>query len=104
MPMKNLRWIPGTIVKVAGPISYEVELRNRARVRRHVDNMRRSRGGSRISNRGVLFVQMRAKILKPHPFSCVFTSSQSRFTAATDLWISNLAKVSESTLKHDSTS
>ena len=41
---------------------------------------------------------------KPHPFSCVFASSQSQFTAATDLWISNLAKVSESTFKHDSTS
>ena len=47
---------------------------------------------------------MRAKILKPRPLSCVFASSQSQFTAVTDLWISNLAKVSESTLKHDSTS
>ena len=40
-PTKNLRWIPDTIVKVTGPQSYEVELRNRARVRHHVDNVRR---------------------------------------------------------------
>ena len=45
----------------------------------------------------------RAKILKPRPFSYVFASSQSQFTAATNLWISNLAKVSESTFKHDFT-
>ena len=37
-------------------------------------------------------------------FSCVFASSRSQFTVATDLWISNLTKVSESTFKHDSTS
>ena len=41
---------------------------------------------------------------KARPFSYVFTSSQSQFTAATDLRISNLAKVSESTFRHDSTS
>ena len=56
-------------------------------------------GGSRISNRGVLFVQTRAKILKPHPLcrnhTCFRTYSPvvSQFTAATDLWISKLAKV-----------
>ena len=37
-PTKNLRWIPDTILKVTGPILYEVELRNRAWVRHHVDN------------------------------------------------------------------
>ena len=40
-PSKNPRWIPGTIVKVTGPLSYEVELANGAHVRRHVDNIRR---------------------------------------------------------------
>ena len=39
-PSKNPRWIPGTIVKVTGPLSYEVELANGAHVRRHVDNVR----------------------------------------------------------------
>ena len=38
------------------------------------------------------------------PYSYVFASSQSLFTAATDLWISNFAKVSKSTFTHDSTS
>ena len=40
-PTKNPRWISGIIVKVTGPLSYQVELRNRARVRRHVGNVRR---------------------------------------------------------------
>ena len=40
-PTKNPRWIPGIIVKVTGPLSYQVELRHRARVRHHVDNVRR---------------------------------------------------------------
>ena len=39
-PSKNPRWIPGTIVKVTGPLSYEVEFANGAHVRRHVDNVR----------------------------------------------------------------
>ena len=43
-PTKKPRWIAGTIVKVTGPLSYEVELVNRLRVRRHVDNVRRRRG------------------------------------------------------------
>ena len=40
-PSKKPRWIPGTIVKVTGPLSYEVELENGSRVRRHIDNVRR---------------------------------------------------------------
>jgi hypothetical protein len=40
-PSKNPRWIPGTVVKVTGPLSYKVELTNGAHVRRHVDNVRR---------------------------------------------------------------
>ena len=72
------------------------------------------RVGSRISNRGFYLFkcawsacenfEATPTLSKPHPFSCVFASSQSQFTAATDLWISNLAKMSESTFKHDSTS
>ena len=42
---KKPRWIAGTIVKVTGPLSYEVELVNGLRVRQHVDNVRR-RGGN----------------------------------------------------------
>ena len=61
------------------------------------------RGGFRISIREAIFVQMRTEKLKPRPFSCVFANGQS-VTTATDLWISNLAKVSESTFKHNSTS
>ena len=45
-----------------------------------------------------------AHFVETTPILCVFASSQSQFTAATDLWISNLAKVSESTFEHDSTS
>ena len=60
-------------------------------------------GGSICSNARENF-EATPTLSKPRPFSCVFASSQSQFTAATDLWISNLAKVSESTFKHDSTS
>ena len=49
-PTKNLRWIPGIIVKVTGPLLYEVELRNRAWVRRHVDNVRRRENERENSN------------------------------------------------------
>ena len=38
---KKPRWISGTIVKVTGPLSYEVELESRFCVRHHVDNVRR---------------------------------------------------------------
>ena len=38
---RSPRWIPGTVVKVNGPLSYEVELENRTRVRRHVDHVRK---------------------------------------------------------------
>jgi hypothetical protein len=40
-PSKNPRWIPGSIVKVTGPLSYKVELANGAHVRCHVDNVRK---------------------------------------------------------------
>ena len=40
-PTKKPRWIAGTIVKITGPLSYEVELINGSRVRRHVDSVRR---------------------------------------------------------------
>ena len=42
---KKPKWIAATIVKVTGPLSYEVELVNGLRVRQHVDNVRR-RGGN----------------------------------------------------------
>ena len=58
-----------------------------------------------------LFVQMHAKRvqkkLKPRPLyrnHAHFRAYSPVVTAAADLWISNLAKVSESTVKHDSTS
>ena len=35
-----LMWIPGTIVRVTGPLSYHVELRDGRIVRRHVDAVR----------------------------------------------------------------
>ena len=35
------KWIPGTIVKVTGPLSYVIELLNGTTVRRHVDSVRR---------------------------------------------------------------
>ena len=38
---KKPRWIAGTIVKATGPLSYEVELVNGSRFRRHVDSVRR---------------------------------------------------------------
>ena len=40
-PTRKLRWIVGTIVKITGPLLYEVELMNGLRVRRHVDGVRR---------------------------------------------------------------
>ena len=43
-PTKKPRWIAGTIVKVTGPLSYEVEFVNGLRVRQHVDNVRRREG------------------------------------------------------------
>ena len=33
-------WIPGTIIKVTGPLSYHVELEDSRVVRRHVDAVR----------------------------------------------------------------
>ena len=35
-----LIWIPGTIVKVTGPLSYHVKLSDGSVVRRHVDTVR----------------------------------------------------------------
>ena len=35
-----LLWIPGTVVKVSGPLSYHIELRDGRVVRRHVDAVR----------------------------------------------------------------
>ena len=35
------KWIPGTIVKVTGPLSYVIELQNGTTVRRHVDSIRK---------------------------------------------------------------
>ena len=35
------KWIPGTIVKVTGPLSYVIELQNGITVRRHVDSIRK---------------------------------------------------------------
>ena len=35
------KWIPGTIVKVTGPLSYVIELRDGTTVRRHVDSIRK---------------------------------------------------------------
>ena len=40
-PTKKPRWISGTIVKVTGPLLYEVELESGVHVQRHVDNVRR---------------------------------------------------------------
>ena len=34
------KWLPGTIVRVTGPLSYEVELMDKSTVHRHVDNVR----------------------------------------------------------------
>ena len=39
-PTKIPRWIPGTVVKVTGPLSYVIKLQNGKTVRRHVDSMR----------------------------------------------------------------
>ena len=39
-PTKKPRWIPGTIIKITGPLLYEVELENGPQVRRHADNVR----------------------------------------------------------------
>ena len=35
------KWIPGTIVKITGPLSYVIELLNGTTVRRHVDSIRK---------------------------------------------------------------
>jgi hypothetical protein len=35
------KWIPGTIVKVTGPLSYVIELQNGTTARRHVDSIRK---------------------------------------------------------------
>ena len=37
------KWIPGTIQKVTGPVSYVVLLSNGSTVRRHVDNIKASK-------------------------------------------------------------
>ena len=34
------KWMPGKVVKVTGPLSYQVEVESGAIVRRHVDNVR----------------------------------------------------------------
>ena len=39
-PTTKPRWIPGIVVKVTGPLSYEVELERGQRVKRHVDNVK----------------------------------------------------------------
>ena len=38
---RNPRWIPGKIVKITGPLSYEIQLQNGALVKRHVDHVRK---------------------------------------------------------------
>lgn len=38
---KNPRWIPGTIIKITGPLSYEIQLQDRTKVKRHVDHVRK---------------------------------------------------------------
>ena len=38
---RKSKWIPGTIVKVTGPLSYMIELQNGTTVRRHVDSIRK---------------------------------------------------------------
>ena len=35
------KWIPGTIVKITGPLSYVIELQNGTTVGRHVDSVRK---------------------------------------------------------------
>ena len=40
-PMRKPKWMPGTVVKVMGPLSYEIELENGTRVRRHVNSVKR---------------------------------------------------------------
>ena len=41
--MENItpKWIPGTIVKITGPLSYVTELQNGTTVRRHVDSIKK---------------------------------------------------------------
>ena len=37
--VRPLKWIPGTVVKVTGPLSYHIQLLSGETVRRHVDAM-----------------------------------------------------------------
>ena len=39
--LKTLEWIPGTIVSQKGPVSFEIELSNGQKWRRHQDNLRK---------------------------------------------------------------
>ena len=34
-------WLPGTVVKIRGPLTYDIELEDGRIVMRHVDNLRR---------------------------------------------------------------
>ena len=38
----GLTWLPGRILKPAGPLSYEIKLRNEQIIRRHTDHIRPS--------------------------------------------------------------
>ena len=40
------KWLPGTVVKVTGPLSYVIELQNGTTVRRHVDSIRKRESSS----------------------------------------------------------
>ena len=38
---KNPRWIPGIITEVTGPLSYEIQLQDGTKVKRHIDHVRK---------------------------------------------------------------
>ena len=49
---KKPKWLPGTVAKITGPLSYVIELRNGMTVRRHVDSIRK-----RVQTRNKTLIQ-----------------------------------------------